>query len=112
MKWQFILLSTLIFVFMSFSTVWANEESAGEFNSKISTSSMASMAPLMKGSSGGSKSSSSSSKTKTHDGDDTTTDNNSTDDDSSGFPWWIIAVILVIILGLVGLLIWYFVIRK
>jgi len=113
MKWQIILLSTLIFVFMSFSTVWANEESTGELNSKISTSSMANMAPLMKGSSGGSKSSSSSSsKTKTHDGDDTTTDNNSTDDDSSGFPWWIIAVILIIILGLVGLLIWYFVIRK
>lgn len=113
MKWQIIVLSTLVFVFMSFSAVWANEESAGEFNSKISTSSVANVAPLMKGSSGGSKSSSSSSsKTKTHDGDDATADNNSTDDDSSGFPWWIIAVILVIILGLAGLLIWYFIIRK
>jgi len=113
MKWQIIMFSLLVFIFMSFSTVWANGDLAGESNSQISTSSVASVAPLMKGSSGGSKSSSSSSsKTKSHDGDDTSTDNNSTDDDSSGFPWWIIAVIIVIILGLVGLLIWYFIIRK
>jgi cobalamin biosynthesis Mg chelatase CobN len=109
MKWQIIIISVLVFVFMSFSTVWANEDSAGESNSQISTSSVASITPLMKSSS---SKSSSSSKTKTHDGDDVTADNNSTSDDSSGFPWWIIAVILVIILGLAGLLIWYFIIRK
>lgn len=114
MKWQIILLSMLVFVFMSFSAVWADEDSAGQSESQISTSSMASITPLMKGGSGGGKSSSSSSssKTKTHDGDDVTADNNSTSDDSSGFPWWIIAVIVVIILGLAGLLIWYFIIRK
>jgi ABC-type transport system involved in multi-copper enzyme maturation permease subunit len=113
MKWQIIVISMLVFVFMSFSVVWANEGSAGQSESQISTSSMASLTPLMKSSSSGSKSSSSSSsKTKTHDGDDVTADNNSTSDDSSGFPWWIIAVILVIILGLAGLLIWYFIIRK
>jgi cobalamin biosynthesis Mg chelatase CobN len=107
MKWQIVLLSVLIFVFMSFSAVWANENSIGESNSQISTSSVASIAPLMKSSS----SKSSSSKTKTHDGDDITADNNSTSDDSSGFPWWIIIIIVVIILGIIGLLIWYLFLR-
>jgi ABC-type transport system involved in multi-copper enzyme maturation permease subunit len=107
-KWQIVMFSLIVFISMSFSSVWANENPAGESNSQISTSSVASIAPLMKSSS----TKSSSSKTKTHDGDDITADNNSTEDDSSGFPWWIIAVIIVIILGMVGLLIWYFVIHK
>lgn len=113
MKWQIIMLSVLVFVFMSFSTVWANEEPIGESGSQISTSSVASITPLMKGSSGGSKSSSSSSssKTKVKDGDDDTTDVNDTDDSSGGFPWWIIVVIIVVILGIIGLVIWYLFLR-
>jgi len=109
MKWQIILLSTLFFVFMSFSTVWANEEAVGESDSQISTSSIASFAPLMKSSS--SKSSSSSSKTKIKDGDDDTTDVNDTDDSSGGFPWWMIVVIIVVVLGIIGLVIWYLFLR-
>jgi len=108
MKWQIIMFSLLVFIFMSFSAVWANEYPAGESNSQISTSSVASIAPLMKSSS---SKSSSSSKTKTPDGDDITADNNSTSDDSSGFPWWIIIIIVVIVLGIIGLVIWYLFLR-
>jgi len=112
MKLKIILLSTLVFVLMSFSSVWAYDGSVGTSESQLSSSNMASITPLMKGSSSSSGSkSSSSSKTKTHDGDDVSSDNNSTSDDSSSFPWWIIAIIVLIILGVVGFLVWYFVIR-
>ena len=112
MKWQIVLLSVLIFVFMSFSAVWANEESARVADSQISSSNMASIAPLMKSSGSKSSSSSSSSKTKVKTGDDDdTTDVNGTDDSNGGFPWWIIVVIIIVILGIIGLVIWYLFLR-
>lgn len=112
MKWQIVLLSVLIFVFMSFSAVWANEESSTATDSQISSPNMASIAPLMKSSGSKSSSSSSSSKTKVKTGDDDdTTDVNGTDDSNGGFPWWIIVVIIVVILGIIGLVIWYLFLR-
>jgi cobalamin biosynthesis Mg chelatase CobN len=112
MKWQIIVISMLVFVFMSFSAVWANEEASGTSEAQISTPNMASITPLMKGSSssGSKSSSSSSSKTKTKDGDDAT-DDNSTSNDSSGFPWWIFIVIVIVVLGIVGFVVWYLFLR-
>jgi cobalamin biosynthesis Mg chelatase CobN len=108
MKWQIIIISLLVFISMSFSAVWANDEPSGESNSQISTSNVASIAPLMKSSSSKS-SSSSSSKTKIKDGDDDADD--TADDSSGGFPWWLIIIIVVIILVVIGLVIWYLFLR-
>jgi cobalamin biosynthesis Mg chelatase CobN len=114
MKRRIILISILVFVFMSFPVVWANEDSVGESNSQISSQNVASLAPLLKSSSSGSKSSSSSSssKTKVKDGDDDdTTATNETDDSNGGFPWWIIAIIVIVILGIIGFIVWYLFLR-
>ena len=74
-----------------------------------STSLLNSLTPLVKGSSGGSKgSSSSSSKIHTDDAD---ISGGSTGDDS-GWNWMTIIIILVIIFGIIGVLVWYFVLRK
>ncbi|WP_321423086.1 hypothetical protein [uncultured Methanobacterium sp.] len=106
MKRQIIMFSLIVFISMSFSAVWANENPAGESNSQISTLSAASITPLMK-----SSSTKSSSSKKTHDGDDVSADNNSTSDDSSGFPWWTIIIIVIIVLVIIGLVIWYLFLR-
>jgi len=45
MKWQIVILSVVIFVFMSFSAVWANDGYVEESDSQISASNMASIAP-------------------------------------------------------------------
>lgn len=113
MKWQIILLSALI-VFMSFPTVWADEQTIGTSESQISTSTAASITPLMKVSSGSrSSSSSSSSKTKVKtdgDDDDVTTTGNETDS-SGGFPWWIFLIIGIVILAIIGIVVWYLFLR-
>ncbi len=71
------------------------------------------MVPLLKGGGGGRGGSSSSSKSssskKIKDGDD---DDNSTDDDSSGFSWITVIIILVVLFGLIGFLVWFFLLRK
>jgi hypothetical protein len=76
-----------------------------------STMLLNSLTPLVKGSSGGSKgsSSSSSSSKKVKDGDDV--DDNSTDDSNSGWSWMTIIIILIVIFGIIGVLVWYFVLR-
>ena len=111
MKGRIILISILVFVFMSFPVVWANEDSVGESNSQISSQNVASLAPLLKSSSSGSKSSSSSSKTKVKDGDDDATATNETDSSNGGFPWWIIAIIVIVVLGIIGFIVWYLFLR-
>ena len=112
MKWQIVLLSVVVFVFMSFSAVWANENCVGESDSVIGVSNMASITPLLKSSGSKSSSSSSSSKTKvkTGDGDDVD-DTNGTDDSSGGFPWWLIIVFGVVILAIIAVVIWYLFLR-
>ena len=112
MKGRIILISILVFIFMSFPVVWANEDSVGESDSQISSQNVANLVPVMKSSSSSSKSSSSSSskKVKVKDGDDDD-DTNGTDD-SSGFPWWMMVVIIVVVLGIIGLVIWYLFLRK
>lgn len=73
-----------------------------------------SLTPLVKGSSGGGKSSSSSSSksvskaVKKADGDD----DDDTTDDGSGFSWITVIIILVVLFGIIGVLVWYFVLRK
>lgn len=70
-----------------------------------------SLNPLVKGSSGGGKSSSSSaSKAVKKAGDDS--DDNSTDDSNSGWSWMSVIIILVVLFGLIGVLVWYFILRK
>lgn len=72
-----------------------------------------SLNPLVKGSSGGGKSSSSSASKavkKAGDGDDS--DDNSTDDSNSGWSWMSVIIILVVLFGLIGVLVWYFILRK
>ena len=74
-----------------------------------STMLLNSLTPLVKGSSGGGKSSSSSSSSKkVKSGDDV--DDNSTDD-GSGWSWMTIIIILVVLFGIIGVLVWYFVLR-
>ncbi len=115
MKWQIVLLSALVLVLMSFSAVSAYEEPSGTSESQISQATMASIAPVMKGSRGGSfggsssKSSSSSSKKKIKigDGDDDEYD----DDSSGGFSWLYIAVVIIII-AIIGFAVWYLFLRK
>lgn len=112
MKGRIILISILVFVFMSFPVVWANENSVGESNSQIGSQNVANLVPLMKSSSSsGSKSSSSSSKTKVKDGDDDATATNETDSSNGGFPWWIIAIIVIVVLGIIGFIVWYLFLR-
>ncbi|HML04300.1 MAG TPA: hypothetical protein VK426_00860 [Methanobacterium sp.] len=73
-----------------------------------STTLLNSLTPLVKGSGGGSKGgSSSSSKIHTDDAD---VSGGSGDD--SGWNWMTIIIILVIILGIIGVLVWYFFLRK
>jgi hypothetical protein len=67
------------------------------------------LTPLVKGSSGGGKSSSSSSASKAvkkADGDD--------DDatDNGGWDWMTVIIILIVLFGIIGVLVWYFVLRK
>ena len=70
------------------------------------------MVPLLKGGGrGGGFSSSKSSSKKIHSGDDDT-DDNSTDDGSSGFSWITVIIILVVLFGIIGFLVWFFVLRK
>lgn len=66
-----------------------------------------SLNPLVKGSS--SKSSSSSSSKKIHSGDDSS--DNSTDDGSSGWSWIWIIIVIIVVLGIIGILVWYFLLR-
>ena len=68
-----------------------------------------SLTPLVKGG-GGSKGGSSSSSSKIHT-DDADISGGSTGDDS-GWNWMTIIIVLVIILGIIGVLVWYFVLRK
>lgn len=71
------------------------------------------LTPLVKGSSGGGKSSSSSASKavkKAGDGDDS--DDNSTDDSNSGWSWMSVIIILIVLFGLIGILVWYFILRK
>lgn len=112
MKWQVIFISTIVLVLMSFPTVWANEQTNGVSESQICTSTMASITPLMKSSSSGSKSSSSSSSSKTKiktGDDDDETDATST---GGGFPWWILIFGGIALLVIIGVLVWYFFLRK
>lgn len=112
MKWQIVILSVVIFVFMSFSAVWANDGYVEESDSQISASNMASIAPLMKSSGSKSSSSSSSKKIKVKGGDDDDEgDATGTDDSSGGFPWWLIIVIGVVILALIAVAVWYLFLR-
>ncbi len=73
-----------------------------------STMLLNSLSPLVKGSSGGGKSSSSSASksAKKVDGDDDTAD------DSGGWSWMTIIIILIVLFGIIGVLVWYFVLRK
>jgi len=111
MKWQIVILSVVIFVFMSFSAVWANDGYVEESDSQISASNMASIAPLMKSSGSKSSSSSSSKKIKVSGDDDDEGDATGTDDSSGGFPWWLIIVIGVVILALIAVAVWYLFLR-
>lgn len=74
------------------------------------------MIPLLKGGSRGGSSSSKSSSSKKFkvDGDDDDSDDSddSTDDDSSGGFGWTTAIIILIVLGLIGVLAWFFFLRK
>lgn len=92
------------------SGVFAQESSSTGSDStpQYSTSIvMDSMVPLLKGGSRGG--SSSFKKIKTSDGDD----DGSTDDDSSGgFSWITAIIILVVFLGIIGVLVWFFFLRK
>jgi hypothetical protein len=67
------------------------------------------LTPLVKGSSGGGKSSSSSASkaAKKVDGDD-----DDTADDSGGWSWITVIIILIVLFGIIGVLVWYFVLRK
>ena len=65
------------------------------------------LTPLVKGSS---KSSSSSSK-KIHTDDADDSGDTSTGDDS-GWSWMTILIILIVLFGIIGVLVWYFVLRK
>ena len=67
------------------------------------------LTPLVKGSSGGGKSSSSSASkaAKKVDGDD-----DDTADDSGGWSWMTVIIILIVLFGIIGVLVWYFVLRK
>lgn len=70
------------------------------------------LTPLVKGGSGGGKSSGSSSSAskavKKIDGDDDSVDGG----DAAGLGWWTILIIVIVILGIIGVLVWYFVLRK
>ncbi|HOI40571.1 MAG TPA: hypothetical protein PL168_07560 [Methanobacterium sp.] len=111
MKWQIVILSALVLVLMSFSAVSAYEEPSGTSESQISQSTMASIAPVMKGSRGGSfgsssSKSSSSKKIKIGDGDD-----DDYDDDSSGGFSWMYIVVVIIIIAIIGFAVWYLFLR-
>lgn len=72
-----------------------------------STMLLNSLTPLVKGSSkGGSSSSSASKVSKKIGGDD--------DDagDGGGWDWMTILIILIVLFGIIGVLVWYFVLRK
>jgi len=76
-----------------------------------STTLLNSLIPLVKGGGGGSKGGSSSSSSKIHTDDADNSGDNSTGDDS-GWNWMTIIIILVLILGIIGVLVWYFFLRK
>ncbi|MGB9936402.1 MAG: hypothetical protein ACPK7O_01650 [Methanobacterium sp.] len=60
------------------------------------------------GGSSSSKSSGIKKAVKKADGDD----DDSTDDDGSGFSWITVIIILVVLFGLIGFLVWFFILRK
>lgn len=95
--------------------VFAQESSPTGSDSTIQCSDSAvlnSMVPLLKGGSRSSSKSSSSKKLK-FDGDDDDSADDSTDDGSSGGFSWVTAIImLVVFLGIVGVLAWFFFLRK
>ena len=88
-----------------------NQHPNNVFKSDLqSTTLFNSLTPLVKGGGGGSKGGSSSSSSKIHT-DDADISGGSTGDDS-GWNWMTIIIILVIILGIIGVLVWYFFLRK
>ena len=94
-----------------FAQQYEDSTSDGVIQSNLqSTLLLNGLTPLVKGSSGGSKSSSSSSKIHTDDVSDAVGDS-STDDGSNGWSWMTIIIILIIIFGIIGVLVWYFVLR-
>ncbi len=69
------------------------------------------LTPLLKGSSGGggkSSGSSASKSVKKADG----SDDNSNDDGSGGWGWLTLLIIGIVVLGIIGVLVWYFVLRN
>ncbi len=86
------------------SFLQANLSSLMHFNS---------LTPVLKGGGGGSKGGSSSSKSsssKKVKSDDDSNDN-STDDNNSGIGWLAILIIIIVVLGIIGFLVWYLVLR-
>lgn len=116
MKFKTAFIILIVSVFFITSASWATAPVEEQSQSLVSSSTIATLEPLVKGSSGGSRSSSSSSsKSKVKsDSDDELTGDNSTNstDNGSGSSWWTIILVLIFVGVIAVVAIWFLFLRK